>query len=103
MINFRAIGQRIKNLRKENNLTQEKLAELTEISTEHLSRIETGAYRPSLSLLERIAVILGTDEQYLIFGSQDEKNASKTLTQKIECLSLKKKEALTLIIDLISD
>lgn len=48
MINFKAIGQRNKRLRKENNLTQEKLSELLNISTEHLSRIETGSYRLSL-------------------------------------------------------
>ena len=103
MINFKAIGQRIKRERKMNGLTQEKLAEMLEISTEHLSRIETGSYRPSLLLIEKISEIFNIDESELMFGSSDDKRASKELIDKIDTLSYKKKSAVSLIIDLISD
>lgn len=103
MINFKAIGQRIKAERKCNGLTQEKLAEMLDISTEHLSRIETGSYRPSLVLMEKISEILQIDEEALMFGSQVDMKANKELISKIDCLPKDKKQAVSLIIDLISD
>lgn len=102
MINFKAIGQRIKRTRKEKNLTQERLAELLDISTEHLSRIETGSYRPSLALIEKISEIFQIDEQTLMFGNTSETNLRSQLADKIECLSEEKKKAVSIIIDLIS-
>ncbi|MBR3835641.1 MAG: helix-turn-helix transcriptional regulator [Clostridia bacterium] len=103
MINFKAIGQRIKRIRKDNNLTQEKLAEILCVSTEHLSRIETGSYRPSLSLIEKISDIFKIEEQFIMFGNNFDKKEDKYLYDKIECLSEEKKQAVKLILDLISD
>lgn len=103
MINFKAIGQRIKRIRKEKDLTQEKLAELLNISTEHLSRIETGSYRPSLALIEKISEIFETDEQTIMFGNIIEAQKSNELSEKIDGLSDNKKQAVSIIIDLISE
>lgn len=103
MVNFKAIGQRIKRLRKEKELTQEKLAELLNISTEHLSRIETGSYRPSFSLITKISEIFNVDEQTIMFGNTINKTTDKELYDRIECLSEEKKQAVKLILDLISD
>lgn len=101
MINFKAIGQRVKNARKKMGYTQETLAEMLDISTEHLSRIERGAYRPSLGLIEKMSSILETDEGTLMFGSAINTKRNQELIKKIECLSEDKKEALSMIIDLI--
>ena len=101
MINFKAIGQRIKQLRKEHSYTQEKLAEMLNISTEHLSRIENGSYRPSLALIEKICGIFNTEESELMFGSSHETNLNKNLYNRIEMLSAEKKQAILNIIDLI--
>jgi len=103
MINFKAIGQRIKEERKKRYMTQEKLAELLEVSTEHLSRIETGSYRPSLILIEKISSILEIDEETLMFGTPTDINANKELVNKIESLTKEKRQAVSLIIDLISN
>ena len=103
MINFKMIGQRIKNCRKKNGFTQEAFSELIGISTEHLSRIETGNYRPSLSLIEKISVILEVSEEELMFGSTREVETSAKLANKIMCLSPQKQKALEAIINLISE
>ena len=103
MLNFKMIGQRIKNGRKKKGFTQEAFSELIDISTEHLSRIETGTYRPSLSLIEKISVILEITEEELMFGSKSEVETATKLTNKIMCLSPKKQEALETIINLISE
>lgn len=101
MLNFDLIGKRIKKLRLEKHLTQEKLSELLNISIEHLSRIESGAYRPSLGLIEKISTALETDEAYLMFGNYDVSGIDKELYDKLESLEEDKKQALLTIINSI--
>lgn len=103
MINFKLIGQRIKNLRREKNYTQEDFSELLGISTEHLSRIETGSCRPSLQLIEKICNILETTEETVMFGGRNNNQNYAELANKISCLSPEKQQAISIIIDLISD
>lgn len=101
MINFRLIGQRIKNSRREKELTQEVFSELLGVSIEHLSRIETGSCRPSLQLIEKICRILEISEESLMFGNSNTRNCSE-LANKIACLPPEKQQAISLIIDLIT-
>lgn len=55
MDNKKLLGRRIKELRKQVGLTQEKLAELINMETSSLSGIESGRHFPSLPTLEKIA------------------------------------------------
>lgn len=103
MINFKLIGQRVKNARREKNYTQESFSELLGISTEHLSRIETGSYRPSLRLVEKICEVLEITEESLMFGNKADTQNNTELANKIACLSPEKQQAISIIIDLISD
>lgn len=103
MINFKLIGQRIKNSRREKNYTQEDFSELLGISTEHLSRIETGSCRPSLQLIEKICSILDVTEESLMFGEKSYGENHNELAVKLACLPKEKQQAISLIIDLISD
>lgn len=102
MIDFKVMGQRIRNIRREKGFTQETLSEQLDISTEHLSRIETGSYRPSIGLIEKLSIIFEISEEKLMFGTENCEGTQKALINKIECLSEEKKQALLLIIDLIS-
>lgn len=102
MINFKMIGQRIKDGRKKKGFTQETFSEMIDISTEHLSRIENGAYRPSLILIEKISDALETTEQELMFGTKNEAAHTARLANKIAYLSTEKQQAIENIIDLIS-
>jgi len=61
MDNKKMLGKRIKELRKRNNLSQEKLAELAGIEPTSLSNIENGRNYPSFITLEKILKILKTD------------------------------------------
>lgn len=64
MLDYAAIGKNIRTIRKARNLSQEQLAEKIWISTTHMSHIETGSTKLSLSVLVDIAQALqvGTDE-----------------------------------------
>ena len=55
MNNKKLLGRRIKELRKNAGLTQEKLAEMINIETTSLSGIESGRHFPSLPTIEKIA------------------------------------------------
>ncbi len=51
----RRLGKSIKRLRKKAGLTQEQLAEKTDLSPVHISYLETAARIPDLKTLYRIA------------------------------------------------
>lgn len=55
------IGKVIAARRKEQNISQEKLAEKAEMSQGYISSIERGKEKPSLELLEKIATALGCE------------------------------------------
>ena len=54
-LDYKAIGKRIKIARIKADMTQERLAEMIELSPTHLSNIETGATRVSLPTIIAIA------------------------------------------------
>ena len=58
--------QNIRFYRFSKNYSQEKLAELSGLSTHYISDIETGKYSPSIPTIERISKALETPA-YLFF------------------------------------
>ena len=55
---YENLGKRIKKLREERNLTQEKLAERATISLDYLGKIEVNINRPGLKTLLKISEAL---------------------------------------------
>ncbi len=55
----RQLGNRVQKLRKQSNLTQEKLAEKIGVSRAYMGYIEQGRNTPSLEVLQKIAKSLG--------------------------------------------
>lgn len=51
----KAIGTRIRSLRKQNGLTQVTFANMVNVERAYLSRIESGERNPSIDMVERIA------------------------------------------------
>ena len=51
-------AQRLKNLRKLRNMTQEQLAETVNVDSRHISYIETANSFPSCELIERLCKAL---------------------------------------------
>lgn len=60
------IGQRIAELRKEQNLTQTQLAERCGLQQAHIARIEAGRYSVGLDTLTQIADALGMKIDFII-------------------------------------
>lgn len=101
MINFKAIGGRIRKYRAKQHLTQEQLAEWLNISVEYMSRIENGNCRASYTLIEKMSSLFQVDESELLFGSEKGRESSRALTEKIEQLSGAQREVLERLIDLL--
>jgi transcriptional regulator with XRE-family HTH domain len=62
------IGKFIADLRKQNNMTQEKFAEILGVNSRSVSRWENGRCMPDLSLLQTIAEELGVSVTELLNG-----------------------------------
>ena len=83
---IKLFGKRIKELRKKQGMTQEKLAEILSVDNQTISRIETGYFFTSYENLEKIAIALNMqirdffDFEHL--KSNDE--LKKDLIKKIE-------------------
>lgn len=82
-MNFTELGLRIKQCRKTQNITQEALAELADISPHYLYEIERGTKCASLATLVEIATALNTSMDYLLFGSQEACSYSYIYTDEL--------------------
>lgn len=60
------LGARIQELRKVKNLKQSELAELLDIDSKHISKIECGRCFPSFELLDRIAGVFKVEPYELL-------------------------------------
>lgn len=60
------LGRNIYNARKRKSLSQNQLAEMLDISREHLAKLETGKRRISLKLLFKLSDLLKVSESDLM-------------------------------------
>lgn len=63
---YKALGERIRKARKQNNLTQEQLAEACDLSTAHIGHIERGTRALSIESLITISSVLNVSTDYLL-------------------------------------
>lgn len=69
-MDYIALGQRIRDLRRKRGLTQEQLAELADLSTPYVSHLERGSKKPSLAVLVRLSESLEVTADQLLSGNQ---------------------------------
>lgn len=60
------LGQQLRRLRRERKLTQEDLAERSNLSVDTVRRVERGAFSPSLDTVAKLAVGLAVSLRTLI-------------------------------------
>lgn len=97
-LDYYSIGQRIRKFRKAQLLSQEMLAEKIGISTTHMSHIETGNTKLSLSVLVNLSVILEVTTDDILFGaaSINKSTLINNVTNELEQCSAKQ---LNIILD----
>lgn len=62
----KALGQTVRKLRLDQNISQEKLAELGELDRSYISEIENGEKTASIITVYKLAVALDVKPSYLI-------------------------------------
>ena len=70
-------GETIKDLRRNANMTQEKLAEILEVSPQAVSRWETDLSRPDISMLPPIANLFSVTVDRLLGMEDYQRNLRK--------------------------
>lgn len=69
-VNYALLGKRIKEVRRQQHITQAQLAELSDLSVSYISHIETAYKHPSLESLIRISDSLKITVDELLNGNQ---------------------------------
>ena len=68
-VDFTKIGQRIKAARLEKGLNQSELGELVGCSNNHMSHVEVGQTKVSLSILMKLSLVLEKDFDYFLMDT----------------------------------
>lgn len=89
-MDFVGMGKRIKLRRLELKLTQERLAELTNLTDTYIGAIERATSKCSLETIVTIAKTLDLDMNYLLFGITP-KNIDSIFSQTLDKLPADKK------------
>ena len=86
------VGERINELRKRNNMTQEKLAELLCVSPQAISKRERGVANPDLYLIPTIAATFGVSADMLLgIDTSDNDSRIERLERQLEALMAEKR------------
>lgn len=67
-VDYAAIGQRIKQVRRSRGLTQERLAEALSVSVGYISQMERGVTKINLDTLAAVSSCLGCELSELVTG-----------------------------------
>lgn len=103
-MNFVNLGVNVKKLRKERGLTQEELAELSEISIAYLSKIENNkANNVSLAITYQLAEALGVTAGYLVGQSDLEKMLDEEIMNRLSDCSASEKKKILKIMDILKE
>ena len=68
-LDYSQLGKNISKCRKSNGLTQERLAEFTGLSNNHISNIENNYSIPSIETLMKLCEALNTTPDFLLLGT----------------------------------
>lgn len=105
MINRKTIGKIIQKIRRDNNLTQEELAEKIDISTNYLSKVERGLNVLNTESFLKMAEVLSFSLKDFGIGQSiiEVDSRKEELIKKILESQSKKIEAYTKAINLVDE
>ena len=100
-MDFKQGGQAIQRIRKERGMTQEQLAEITNVASNSISRIERGLLIPALPTLIDICNALGTGADSILaaYIAADTPIRWTPLAEKLGGLDLEKQHKIETILN----
>lgn len=79
-----SVGKRIKQLRKEADLTQQQLADKVGLTYIQIGRYGTGKSNPSADVLQKISAVLNTTTDFLMVGGNELQLTDKELLKQFK-------------------
>lgn len=101
-MDFKQIGDRIKNKRIEFGLTQEKLAEMVGVSDTYIGAIERATSKCSIETLVKISQTLDINMDYMLFGTTT-KNVDNRFSEILKSLPKDKQNLYIELCEAIAD
>lgn len=96
------INNGIKNLRKNNGLTQEEFAEKIDISIQGLSNIERNRYQPTSETIDKICNVFKiTPYELILPKAEDSEDIIKNITLMLNRCSKRQLKKIYKIIDIL--
>lgn len=99
-------AQRLRDLRKQKNLSQTELGQLAGLHYTHIGRFERGTSRPSGDALKRVADALGVTSDFLLEGAANDAAKARfedrellRQFQQVEQLSAEDKSVVKTLLD----
>lgn len=68
LFDLKAFGQRLKDLRQVEGLTQEQLADIISVSANYMGKLENGSHSPSLDTLIQLSSRFHVTLDFLVIG-----------------------------------
>lgn len=97
MDNNNSIGKRIATIRKANKFTQERLAELLDVTPKHISHVENGTSSLSLKSLLKFCEYFDCSMDYLVHGKYNSPELNKLPKDIVEILQNGNDETIELL------
>ena len=98
-----AMGARLYDFRKQNNMTQEQIAELLDISVKHYSELERGLTGISTSGLVSVHDRLGISLDYLLCGDTPDSGVIPEIVDVIESMTVPRQQHLLALLKILKD
>lgn len=98
---YKIIGTRIKLRRKELKFSQSSLAEILDISNNHMSSIENGREKPSLDILIKICSELKVTPDFLLLGNMHPDDIPQNIVDGLKLCSTEDINLIRQIIELL--
>lgn len=95
--------ERLATLRKERGLTQQALADQVGLAVLQIRRYEGGTSQPTLDVIRRLAIALGSSADSLVFDDH-ERGPAETLRYQFEAISrmpAQDQEAIRVLLDAV--
>ena len=95
------MGDRIRETRRKQGLTQEQLAERVDVTLEYISQIERGLKIPSMQVFIKLVEVLDVSADYLLRDAVSTRNlyGDKHIGARLARLTPKQRVALEALID----
>ena len=99
---YSSVGERVRQVRKENGLTQKKFAERIKSSLDMVSKTELGKITPSSHWLEKVSKEFGVSMLYLLSGVEEDGKKAEITIDRLDTFMRKNEAARVAVLEAIN-